>query len=217
MWSCVWMAGGGLCVPTHGATKMPLWFVDRLATHHLVSLVLMSLLYMCMKSSQWIYFTLIGLTTHKTDRMCLRNDGDTLTCCWWSILVQELLLERMITQVYIQTIPLLAQSYSVLDWNPTSPTVLKISMKPCHVYRLVLLQWAVIVSLAQFHHISGVWRDIFPPIFISQLEFFPMHLALMVQYDSEMGIFWGKAGWRSVSTMPGVLCVMMVGTMQTLQ
>jgi len=43
-----------------------------------------------------------------------------------------------------------------------------------------------------------------------------MHLALMVQYASKMGLFQEKEGWRSVSTVPGGLCVMMVGTMQML-
>ena len=44
-----------------------------------------------------------------------------------------------------------------------------------------------------------------------------MRPALMEQYDSAMGISQEKAGWRSVSTMPGALSVMMGGTIQMLQ
>jgi len=47
-----------------------------------------------------------------------------------------------------------------------------------------------------------------------QWELFPMHPALMEQYDSAMGISQERAGWRSASTMPGALSVMMGGTMQ---
>jgi len=50
----------------------------------------------------------------------------------------------------------------------------------------------------------------------TQLESSLMHLALMEQYDSPMGTSLKRAGWRSASTMPGVLCVMMDGTMQML-
>ena len=41
-----------------------------------------------------------------------------------------------------------------------------------------------------------------------------MHPALMEHYDSAMGISQERAGWRSASTMPGALSVMMGGTMQ---
>jgi len=44
-----------------------------------------------------------------------------------------------------------------------------------------------------------------------------MHPAMMEQYDFAMGISQERAGWRSASTMPGALCVMMDGTMQMLQ
>ena len=44
-----------------------------------------------------------------------------------------------------------------------------------------------------------------------------MHPALMAQYDSAMGIFQERVGWRCASTMPGVQCVMMGGTMLMLQ
>ena len=50
-----------------------------------------------------------------------------------------------------------------------------------------------------------------------QWELFPMHPALMEQYDSAMGILREKAGWRCASTMPGALSVMMGGTMLMLQ
>ena len=44
-----------------------------------------------------------------------------------------------------------------------------------------------------------------------------MHPALMVLCNLAMATTQAKAGWRSVSTMPGVLSVMMDGTMQMLQ
>ena len=44
-----------------------------------------------------------------------------------------------------------------------------------------------------------------------------MHPVLMVQCDSAMATLQAKAGWRSVSTMPGALSVMMDGMMQMLQ
>ena len=44
-----------------------------------------------------------------------------------------------------------------------------------------------------------------------------MHPALMVECDSGMAISQERAGWRSASTMPGALSVMMDGTMQMLQ
>ena len=50
-----------------------------------------------------------------------------------------------------------------------------------------------------------------------QWELFPMHPALMEQYDSAMGILREKAGWRCASTMPGAQSVMMNGTMLMLQ
>ena len=39
-----------------------------------------------------------------------------------------------------------------------------------------------------------------------------MYPVLMVQCDSAMATFQEKAGWRSVSTMPGAQSVMMDGT-----
>ena len=155
------MAVGRLCVPTHGTTGMPQWFVDSLDTHHLVSLILMPDCYI------WSLSKSSMLAMHEADWIGLRNDhGDALICCWYCILLQELLVRRICTQFCIQIIVLLKLSYSVLEWNPTLLTVLKISMKRFHVYLLVLLLWAVIVSLAQSHHIGGAWRDVFPPIFI---------------------------------------------------
>ena len=50
-----------------------------------------------------------------------------------------------------------------------------------------------------------------------QLGLLPMHPALMVECDSAMATSQERAGWRSVSTMPGALSVMMDGTMQMLQ
>ena len=44
-----------------------------------------------------------------------------------------------------------------------------------------------------------------------------MHPALMEQFDSGMGISQERAGWKSASTMSGVQCVTMDGTMQMLQ
>ena len=52
---------------------------------------------------------------------------------------------------------------------------------------------------------------------IWQLELSQMHPALMVHCDSVMATSQEKAGWRSASTMPGALSVMMDGTMQMLQ
>jgi len=51
---------------------------------------------------------------------------------------------------------------------------------------------------------------------ILQLEHYPMHPALTVRYDSAMVISQERAGWRSASTMPGALCVMMDGIIQML-
>ena len=79
---------------------------------------------------------------------------------------------------------------------------------------------ASVSCYCEFSSVPSHWwcmKRCFSSYFHLQLEIFPMHLALMVQYDSKMGLFRGKAGWRSVSTMPGGLCVMMVGTMQMLQ
>ena len=54
-------------------------------------------------------------------------------------------------------------------------------------------------------------------MFFFQLESYLMHPALMEQYDSTMDTSQKRAGWRSASTMPGALCVMMDGTTQMLQ
>ena len=50
-----------------------------------------------------------------------------------------------------------------------------------------------------------------------QLEPSAKHPALMVRYDSATAISQEKAGWKSASTMPGALFVMMDGMMQMLQ
>ena len=44
-----------------------------------------------------------------------------------------------------------------------------------------------------------------------------MHPVLMVHCDSTIFTSQEREGWRFVSTMPGVLSVMMDGTMQMLQ
>ena len=127
--------------------------------------------------------------------------------------LQGLLLWKTFTQLHI--IASLTRSFSVQDWNPTSPTVLKTLMKLPPACRLGLLQSPVTVSTMLPTIIPQI-ESVHTSINILQLDHYPMHPALMAQYDSAMVTSQERVGWRSASAMPGALCVMMDGIIQML-